>query len=287
MTIASMSSPKDLWAFLDSLGVRAKKGLSQNFLIDGNIIKRIVQTADIAEDDLVLEIGPGPGALTQALLASGATVIAVEKDDNFAPALSRFDPEGDRLHVYHDDFMKFPLEETLKKHLKPGQKVKIVSNLPYHLTTPIVTKLSLMNDLISTIVVMVQDEVAKRMVATTNNRIYGSLTVFLQYYTDAIYAFKVSNTCFSPAPRVDSAIVKLSLKTPASVICETGFFQLVRKAFQQRRKMLRASLKELYPSSLTSESLSILGINPEARPENLSAMDFIHFYEECERLKSL
>ncbi|SCA63464.1 Ribosomal RNA small subunit methyltransferase A [Chlamydiales bacterium SCGC AG-110-M15] len=283
MSVGIMSNPTDLWAFLDSLGVRAKKGLSQNFLIDGNIIKGIVRAAEVHSGDVVLEIGPGPGALTQALLATGATVIAVEKDDAFAGALSRFDPEGSRLHVYHADFMAFPLGDVLRQHLRVGQKVKIVSNLPYHLTTPIVTKLSCMHDLISTVVVMVQNEVAQRMVADPGSRVFGSLSVFLQFYADVTYGFKVSNRCFSPAPKVDSAIVKLKLKTPPKVSCEDGFFRLVRRAFQQRRKMLRSSLRELYSSDIIISALGEAGLNVESRPERLSVNDFIHLYELCEK----
>ncbi len=129
--------PTELRLFLSELGIFPRKGLSQNFLIDGNIIRKIIQAAHVEKDDIVLEIGPGPGSLTQALLEAGAIVIAVEKDRLLSEALDRLQTPTGQLHVFNDDIMEFPILEVLSKHLQENQKAKVIANLPYHLTTPI------------------------------------------------------------------------------------------------------------------------------------------------------
>jgi len=279
----SMSHPSELRNFLNSLGIHAKKSLSQNFLIDQNIINKIVATAEINPGDLVLEIGPGPGALTQVLLSSGAHVIAVEKDHVFAQELPRLSISEDSLEVFNEDIMTCPLEEILKKRLKPGQKAKVVSNLPYHLTTPIVTRLVKMRDYFSHIIVMVQEEMGRRMTGTIGTKDYGSLSLFLNYYSKTQYAFKVSRNCFFPSPKVDSAIVALELCQAPQVSVEDEYFIFVRQAFQQRRKMLRASLKKIYPSDIITQSLNQLSLDPQSRPERLSIEQFISLFESCKK----
>ncbi len=162
--------PSELLHFLEDLKLIPKKGLSQNFLIDGNIIKKIIATAQVKPDDLVLEIGPGPGSLTEGLLYSGANVIAVEKDAILAKALERFDPLQNQLKVFCADILDFPIVEVLKNHLKRGQRAKIIANLPYHITTPIIGSLVHLNEFVSSITVMVQDEVARRFTAIPGNK---------------------------------------------------------------------------------------------------------------------
>ncbi|MFT4553234.1 MAG: 16S rRNA (adenine1518-N6/adenine1519-N6)-dimethyltransferase [Chlamydiales bacterium] len=277
-----MFKPSDLQEFLQSLGVHAKKALSQNFLIDGNIINKMVKTANLTDDDVVLEIGPGPGALTQALLAAGSTVLAVEKDNIFSAALPRLDEGGNRLKVYNDDIMTFPIEQRLSELLKPGQKAKVVANLPYHLTTPILSKLIRLGDCISYIQVMVQEEVGRRMAAKPGNKEYGSLTVYLAYYTQVSYAFGVSRNCFHPKPKVDSAVVCLQPREKPSVSSEERFFLLTRGAFGQRRKALRSSLRKLYPPELVENALKCMGKKPLTRPEELSLSDFVQLFTLCE-----
>lgn len=267
-----ISRPSNLRLFLDELKTLPKKSLSQNFLIDGNILQKIVKTADVQPGDLVLEIGPGPGALTEILLQKGAHVVAVEKDRIFAEALKRLQTEDNRLEVFNDDILEFPLD----KHLH--RKTKVISNLPYHLTTPILALLFPRRDLFSTLTVMVQEEVARRFVAPPGGEDYSSFTVFLSYYSKAKYAFKVGRNCFYPAPRVDSAIVTMELKEPPSVSDEEGFFKLTRGAFSQRRKMLRASLKEQYSPALVEKALTDMGVNPLSRPEELSLDQFLQLF---------
>jgi 16S rRNA (adenine1518-N6/adenine1519-N6)-dimethyltransferase len=266
--------PSELRLFLDELGIAPKKGLSQNFLIDGNIIRKIVAAADVQPDDCILEIGPGPGSLTQALLETGAHIVAVEKDQVLAGALERLQTPTNQLEVFCDDILDFPLETKFA-----GQtNIKVIANLPYHLTTPILVYLLSKRHLFSTFTLMVQDEVGRRFTASPGGKEYGSFTVFLDFYTIPRYAFTVSHNCFYPAPKVDSAVVVLASKTPPVVDSEEQFFQLTRTAFKQRRKMLRASLKSLFEPHLVSAALEQLGLNVQARPEELSLEDFLRLY---------
>lgn len=271
--------PSELHAFLNELGIAPKKGLSQNFLTDGNIIRKIVKAADVQSNDIVFEIGPGPGALTYALLETGAQVFAVEKDEVLAKALMRLNPPDKRLIVFCDDVLNFPLEDTFRRLLPKGQKAKVIANLPYHLTTPILTELVVQHDLFSVLVLMVQDEVAKRFTASPGNKEYGSITLFLNYHAHPSYAFGVSSHCFYPKPKVESAVVKLELHPPPYVENEEAFFHMTRTAFQHRRKMLRAALKSIYQSERVTQALTHIGHNPQARPEDLSLNDWILLYQ--------
>ncbi|MBA3237819.1 MAG: ribosomal RNA small subunit methyltransferase A [Parachlamydiaceae bacterium] len=271
--------PTELHNFLQELGISPKKVLSQNFLIDGNIVRKILLSAEVTHGDLILEIGPGPGSLTEELLAQGADVIAVERDDVLANALKRLTGGPGKLHVFCEDIMEFPIEETIKSLLKPGQKAKVIANLPYHLTTAIIEKLIGMHDLISSLTLMVQDEVARRFTANPHTKEYGSLTIFLNFYSTVRYAFSVSNQCFFPIPKVSSAVVTFTLKLPQQVSDATAFFLLTRTAFQQRRKMMRSSLKELYAPEKIMNALQSIHCTTLARPEELSLPQFIHIFE--------
>ena len=275
-----MYQPSELRDFLHQLGIAPKKGLSQNFLIDGNIVRKIVAAANVEKGDFILEIGPGPGALTQELLAQGAHVVAVEKDKVLANALLRLQTEDLPLHVFCEDFLLFSLEQELQKINHSGRQFKVIANLPYHLTTPILAKLIPHASLISSLTVMVQQEVARRMTALPSTCDYGSLTLFLRFYSQTSYQFHVSRNCFYPIPKVDSAIVSLYLRSaPLSDEETKNFFVLTRLAFEQRRKMMRVSLKPLLPPPLITQGLKAIGKNPLARPENLSLEDFLRLYE--------
>lgn len=271
--------PTELRNFLQTLGIAPKKVLSQNFLIDGNVVRKILATAKVMPEDLVLEIGPGPGSLTEELLAQGANVLAIERDNVLSKALRRLSEDPQKLRIHCEDIMEFPIEQTLKTLLPPGQKAKVIANLPYHLTTAIIEKLLGMHEIISTLTLMVQEEVAQRFTASPHSKEYGSLTVFLGFYSRVDYAFGVSKQCFYPAPKVNSAVVNFTLKPPESVSCLEGFFKLTRTAFEQRRKMLRGSLKALYPPEAVTCALQTIGCTPLARPEELSLMQFKALFE--------
>jgi 16S rRNA (adenine1518-N6/adenine1519-N6)-dimethyltransferase len=271
--------PTELRDFLTSLGRSPKKSLSQNFLIDGNIIRKIVKTASIVPGDKVLEIGSGPGSLTEALLEAGATVIAVERDEVLAKSLERLGESNKRLHVCSDDIIDFLDTGKIEHYLSHGEKVKVVANLPYHLTTPIVARLITMTERCISLTIMVQDEVAKRFSAVPKTKDYGSLTIFLEFYSYCKYAFKVGRRCFYPAPKVDSAIVHLELHPPIEVSNPNGFFTMTQTAFRQRRKMLRGSLQELWPSEEIIKALEKIGLTSQARPEELSLEQFVRLFE--------
>jgi 16S rRNA (adenine1518-N6/adenine1519-N6)-dimethyltransferase len=271
--------PSELHLFLKELGIFPKKGLSQNFLIDGNIIRKIVATAEVHAHDVVLEIGPGPGSLTQALLEAEVNVIAVEKDPILAQALDRLQTTPPKLSVFCQDILTFPLQEVLSPLLSDNQKAKAIANLPYHLTTPILTQLVPLRHFFSSLTLMVQEEVARRLTAQPGTPEYSSLTLFLRFYTHPHYAFTVSRHCFYPTPKVDSAIICLQLREPPlSGEDVVTFFQLTRRAFEHRRKMLRASLKPLFPSQKIEEALQAIHQNPLARPETLSLEDFLQLH---------
>lgn len=277
MCAMTIYKPSELRAFLESLHITPKKGLSQNFLIDGNIIRKIISTASIQPQDVVLEIGPGPGSLSEALLETGATLIAVEKDRALAEALERFKTANNKFEIYCDDILKFPIEEKIRPLLVDSQKAKVIANLPYHLTTPILVNLVSMHSLFSSLILMVQEEVAQRFTAQPGTKEYGSITVFLNFFCTPHYAFRVSNNCFYPKPKVDSAVVFLELKTPPK-IDQDLFFAMTRTAFGHRRKMLRTSLKALFPDDAVATALEKIGINPLARPEELSLDKFLQLF---------
>lgn len=261
--------------FLSGLGINPKKALSQNFLIDGNIIRKIVAAAKVEADDVILEIGPGPGSLTEALLETGARVIAVELDKILAQALERLKSPARNLDIHCCNILDFALE-----NLSPGKKMKVIANLPYNVTTPIISKLVTRTDQFSTLTLMVQEEVARRFTANSGNSDYSSFTVFLNFYSKPKYVFGVSKNCFFPPPKVESAIVSLELHKPPYVSDTDRFFKLTRTAFEHRRKMLRASLKDLYVSKKVTNALEELGLNPLARPEELSLEDFLKLFDK-------
>jgi 16S rRNA (adenine1518-N6/adenine1519-N6)-dimethyltransferase len=271
--------PSELHDFLSSLGISPKKGMSQNFLIDGNIIRKIVTTSEIGPDDVVLEIGPGPGSLSEALLGTGATVIAVEKDRTLANALERLKTPENRFEVFCDDILEFPIEKVLSPYLSGGKKAKVIANLPYHLTTPILVQLVAMNEIFSSLELMVQEEVARRFVGKPGTSDYSAFTVFLSLFSNPHYAFHVSRNCFFPKPNVDSAVVILDLKPPPANVDQVAFFKMTRTAFGQRRKMLRTSLKPLYSTEQVLEGLKAIGCGEQVRPENLSLQDFLNLFK--------
>lgn len=274
--------PSELATYLDSLGIRPKKGLSQNFLLDGNIIRKIVESAGVSKESLVMEVGPGPGALTEALLGTGAHILAIEKDRALAAALKTHpDFDQKRLDVCCEDILTFPFEEKLREHTSfdPEKRCQLVANLPYHLTTPIMTRFIPRTDLFSSVTVMVQDEVAKRFVAKPGTKEYGAITLFLNFYSTPHYAFKVSSHCFYPKPKVDSAVVVFNLKQPPAGVDRESFFKLTRTAFSQRRKMLTSSLGKLYAKDSIKDALAAQNLLPTARPEELSLEQFLALYK--------
>lgn len=265
--------PSELQEYLHKLGAKPVKGMSQNFLIDGNILQKIILLADVQPDDLVVEIGPGPGALTERLLETGCEVIAVEKDTIFANALSAMNHP--RLTVFEADALTFDFAQECKKR---GRKAKVVANLPYHITTPILHTLLPLDTCFTSATVMVQEEVARRLCFPCAIKDYVAFTLFLQYYSRPKYGFTVSPHCFYPAPRVNSSVIRLDLEKRHAVRDEVHFFELVNAAFLHRRKMIKATLKPWYDAQSTEIALEQIKKAPTSRPEELTLEEWVLFY---------
>jgi 16S rRNA (adenine1518-N6/adenine1519-N6)-dimethyltransferase len=267
-----MWRPSELHYFLKSRGLRPRRALSQNFLVDGNILGKIVQIAQITPNASVLEVGPGTGALTSHLLEAGARVVAVEKDRALAEALTQNGSSS--LHVVHADILDFDLQ-TL-----PAGTV-VVANLPYHVTTPVLSRLISRHDKFQRLVVMVQEEVARRLAAPAGSKLYGSISVFLQLQAKVEVAFRVSRRCFSPVPRVDSAVVRLDLHPPP-VSNPHHLFAFTRAAFSQRRKMVRNCLARWVDPHLVAAELEGMGYAADSRAERLCPRALTQLFQRLE-----
>jgi 16S rRNA (adenine1518-N6/adenine1519-N6)-dimethyltransferase len=263
------------------------KGLGQNFLIDGNVIDNICNAANINKDDVVLEIGAGIGTLTQHLCEKAKKVVSIEIDRQLETIHHETLPYKNLTLIY-DDFMKVDLISLFNEHFK-GEKVKIVANIPYYITTPIVMRLLEEKLPLDSITVMVQKEVANRFSSQPGTKDYGAITAVIQYYAEPRLAFIVPSTVFIPQPKVDSAVIvmKLHEHPPVRLDDENLFFRLVKGAFGQRRKTLVNSVSGTIPEIKKDELLTIitkLGFNPAIRGEKLSIHDFALIANELNRL---
>jgi len=260
--------PSELAAFLKRIQTHPKKSLSQNFLIDSNIIRKIIETAEITPGESILEIGSGPGALTAALLDKGAQVCAVEIDHTFAKELHRF--QNGNLQVIEGDFLKVP-------SLCLPKRPKIVANLPYHITTPILEKI--FSHPFSSLIIMVQKEVGDRMRAEKGKN-FGPLSLFVQFYASYQNSFIVPPACFYPRPTVESMVIRQDSILPREVDIP-GFFQLIRRSFQKRRKMLTSTLP--IEKETTRQALLKIGKRTDARPEELTFSEWMFLFKEIEQ----
>lgn len=264
----SLVSPSVLRAFLEKENLLAKKQYSQNFLIDGNILKKTLQIAGITSSDYVIEIGAGPGALTQALLDAGAHVLAIEIDPGFSYQLQRLQTSDHRLTVVAEDVLKLDIENLLSPFLPPGKKAKVVANLPYAIISPILDHFLPAYSWLENLTLMMQKEVAERILAKQGSN-YSSLSVFVQTYSDISYGFTVSPSCFFPKPKVSSSIIKLQIKETIPEASLDAFFSFVKRAFGQRRKMLTSIFKEDVDKTLLRRILGSLQLEENARVETI------------------
>lgn len=275
----SLTSPKALKDLLSRHGFQFSKSLGQNFLIDGNVLNKIVDGAMIDKKDTVLEIGPGVGTLTQGLARKAGKVIAIEIDSSLLPVLHETLDVFDNVQIIHGDILKLDINSIVDK-TSNRQTFKVVANLPYYITTPIIMRF-LEEDLsYESITVMVQKEVAQRMVASPSTKSYGSLSVAVQFYTQPRLICKVPPTVFMPPPKVESMVISLDKRVAPTVniVSKKLFFEIVRASFAQRRKTL---LNNLYNSELfdlskdaLSEKLLTMSIDPQRRGETLTLDEF-------------
>ena len=268
-------------AILERHGFTFKKSFGQNFLTDTNILQKIVDTAEIDKNVNVIEIGPGIGALTEFLAESAAEVMAFEIDDRLVPILADTLRDFDNVTVVNQDILKVDLAQYIAEFKNPDLPVKVVANLPYYITTPILMHLIESGIPFSEFVVMMQREVADRISAQPNTKAYGSLSIAVQYYMTAKVAFIVPRTVFVPAPNVDSAILKMVRRDqPAVAVKDEKFFFKVSKAsFVHRRKTLWNNLTSHFGKSEETKvkltaALEQAELSPSVRGEALTLADF-------------
>lgn len=278
MRIADYSVTK---AVLERHGFTFKKSFGQNFLTDTNILQKIVDTAEIDKNVNVIEIGPGIGALTEFLAENAAEVMAFEIDERLVPILEDTLRDHDNVKVINEDVLKADLQTRVKDFENPDLPIKVIANLPYYITTPILMHLIESKIPFAEFVVMMQKEVADRISAEPNTKAYGSLSIAVQYYMTAKVAFVVPRTVFVPAPNVDSAILKMTRrKQPLVEVKDEDFFFRVSKAsFVHRRKTLWNNLTSHFGKSeevknKLEQALENAAIKPSIRGEALSISDF-------------
>lgn len=278
MRIADYSVTK---AVLERHGFTFKKSFGQNFLTDTNILQKIVDTAEIDKNVNVIEIGPGIGALTEFLAENAAEVMAFEIDERLVPILEDTLRDHDNIKVINEDVLKADLQTRVKEFKNPNLPIKVVANLPYYITTPILMHLIESKIPFAEFVVMMQKEVADRISAEPNTKAYGSLSIAVQYYMTAKVAFVVPRTVFVPAPNVDSAILKMTRREQplVEVKDEDFFFRVSKISFVHRRKILWNNLTSHFGKSeevktKLEQALGNANIKPSIRGEALSIPDF-------------
>jgi 16S rRNA (adenine1518-N6/adenine1519-N6)-dimethyltransferase len=278
--IMDVATPARTKEVLKRYDLAAKKSLGQNFLIDLNILNKIVAAAELDESKGALEIGPGIGALTQQLAKQAGRVVAVEIDQRLLPVLEETLEPFPNAKVIHGDVLKVELAEVFEQHFAGMAGVSVVANLPYYVTTPIIMKLLEERLPLENIVVMIQKEVAERMAAKPGTKDYGSLSVAVQYYCEPQVVTIVPHTVFIPQPNVDSAVIRLKVRKepPVQVADEKLYFEVVQASFTQRRKTISNNLLARFFSKETKPqmeaALAQAGIDPTRRGETLSLQEF-------------
>ena len=276
-----IATPNRTKGILEKYGFSFKKSLGQNFLIDTNVLNRIVDFAEMSSETAAIEIGPGIGALTEQLAKRAKKVIAFEIDQRLLPILGETLEPYDNVKIIHSDVLKANVKQVVEEEFEKDQDIMVVANLPYYVTTPILFKLLEEQLPIRGIVVMLQKEVADRIAAAPGTKDYGSLSIALQYYTEAETVMIVPRTVFVPQPNVDSAVIRLTKREKPAVMVqdEAFFFEVVRASFAQRRKTLMNNLVNNLQGipkdkELLEQTLQEAGIDPKRRGETLSIEEF-------------
>ena len=260
--------------------IRADKSLGQNFLIDENIVEGIINGAEISTEDLIIEIGPGLGTLTKRLLECAGKVVCVELDKKMIEILEERFKDYSNLKIINDDILKIDIKEIIKDNIGNNKNVKIVANLPYYITTPIIMKLLESKLNIDTITVMVQKEVAQRLTSTTGTRTSGAITYAVEYYSIARVVLDVPSSSFIPEPKVESEVIKLEIrkKNKFQVKNEELLFEIIKYAFMQRRKTLinaLSNMKLFKNKEEVTKILQNLKFDARVRGEALKLEDYV------------
>lgn len=276
-----IATPKRTKEILDKYGFSFKKSLGQNFLIDTNILRNIVEYGEVSEKTAAIEIGPGIGALTEQIAKRAGKVFAFEIDQRLLPILEDTLSPYDNITVIHKDILKADVTELIGEELKAYEEVRVIANLPYYVTTPIIMKLLQEGLPLKSITVMLQKEVAERMAAKPGTKEYGSLSIAVQYFTQAETVMIVPKTVFVPQPNVDSAVIRLLVREepPVRVKDEDFFFEVVRASFGQRRKTILNNLTSNLPDGKAKKqgieaALANSSVDPQRRGETLSIEEF-------------
>lgn len=277
--MATLGIPQNTIEILKKYNFVFQKKYGQNFLIDTHVLEKIIRAASIGSDDVVLEIGPGIGTLTQYLCENARQVIAVEIDDMLIPILGETLKDYDNVKIVHNDILKIDVNEIVSEY--PGSSIKVVANLPYYITTPIIMGLFESGVPIDSITIMVQKEVAERMQAKPGTKDYGALTLAVQYYADAKIMANVPPNCFMPRPAVGSAVINLvkHKEKRYDVKNEDMLFRIIRASFNQRRKTLQNGLNNAanlpYTKQQIAEAIEKMGLPAAVRGEKLSLEQFV------------
>ncbi|CAM2908850.1 MULTISPECIES: 16S rRNA (adenine(1518)-N(6)/adenine(1519)-N(6))-dimethyltransferase RsmA [Staphylococcus] len=289
-----IATPSRTRALLNQYGFNFKKSLGQNFLIDVNIIHRIIDASGIDVTTGVIEIGPGMGSLTEQLAKKAKHVLAFEIDQRLIPVLKDTLSPYPNVTVINEDILKANVSEAMQTHLSECEKIMVVANLPYYITTPILLRLLEQDLNIDGYVVMMQKEVGERLNAQVGSKAYGSLSIVTQYYTKTSKVLTVPKTVFMPPPNVDSIVVKLMKRQSplVEVKNEQAFFKMAKGAFSQRRKTIFNNYQNLFDDGKAQRNeilqwLEKAGIDPKRRGETLSIQEYARLYEELENFPKL
>ena len=277
--MATLGNPQKTIEIIQKYEFAFQKKFGQNFLIDTHVLEKIIAAAGVTEDDCVLEIGPGIGTMTQYLAEHARSVVAVEIDKNLIPTLQETLKEYENITVINDDILKVDINKLTEEY-NGGRPIKVVANLPYYITTPIIMGLFEGGVPIDNITVMVQKEVAERMQVGPGSKDYGALSLAVQYYADAYIVANVPPNCFIPRPGVGSAVIRLTRhkEPPVEVDDPKLMFKLIRASFNQRRKTLQNGLNnspELpFAKDEIADAIESLGVTPQIRGEALTLKQF-------------
>lgn len=277
--MAELGNPQNTIAVLKKYNIHFQKKFGQNFLIDTHVLEKIIASAGVTEDDFILEIGPGIGTMTQYLCESAGKVMAVEIDGKLVPVLKDTLSAYDNVMVVNEDILKLDMVQIAQEY-NEGKPIKVVANLPYYITTPIIMELFESHVPLESVTVMVQKEVADRMQAAPGSKEYGALSLAVQYYAKAEIVANVPPNCFMPRPNVGSAVIRLTChkENPVKVADEKFMFRIIRASFNQRRKTLQNGLGNDTGLSVTKEeaakALEKMGLSQTIRGERLSLEQF-------------